>query len=108
MDSVYIESDQAAGGREPKVGSSIHWNKKASYCVLIKVQKGTCQAVTVVDSRSAALLVRYSSTVYPIVDCHEFIMSYGTSYIGAEILGCGGKSPTLVMDKLATLFIKKY
>ena len=52
--------------------------QKSSHCVLIKVQKRarcTCQAEIVVGSSftpSVALLLYLSSTVHPIIDCHEF------------------------------------
>ena len=71
-------------GWKPKVGYTIHQHRdRAMHCVFSKAHaekqpQCICQAWTVVGSSltpHAALLVRPSGTIQPVVDCHEFTWS---------------------------------
>ena len=72
----------SVGGRWEAEGGLNHpLAQGKSRCVFNKAQKQpqcTCQDKTVVGSSltsHAALLVRPSGTIHPVVDCHEFTRS---------------------------------
>ena len=69
------------GGWEAKGGLNHPLAQRRSHCVFIKAQKQQqciCQDKTVVGSSltpHAALIVRPSGTIHPVVDCQEFTES---------------------------------